>query len=353
MIISKKVFSLKQNIEIKQRNEKVEFFKGLAMILVLLHHCFVPLNELILLFHMPLFFIISGYVDARFNNKNYCFKDYFIKRFKRLIIPYIIFELINLFIWLIICIVNNNDLNLFYSLLSIISCINSTKYTGLCGRLWFLPCMFVSNILFYFIKKICKYNWQKAITLILLLVLSYVFSYIIPYRLPFTFDTAMLATFFIFIGYLTNNSMEKLINNTKYLKDLILLLSLICIFVIIFKIGNPKMLMYINQYGNYYFSILEAIIGSTIFIIISKYIYKVINNFNTVKNIVLWYSNNSLMSFPVHLQIKCILLLISQFYFSRFIILFPITFILNIIVVNIISNIISYYFSRKYLKLNR
>ena len=50
------------NTNNKSCNEYVDFMRGMAMILVLLHHATVPCDEYILSLHMPLFFIIYGYV---------------------------------------------------------------------------------------------------------------------------------------------------------------------------------------------------------------------------------------------------------------------------------------------------
>lgn len=46
----------------KNRIEKVDFLRGLAMLLVLLHHSGFPFGSFILAFHMPLFFVISGWL---------------------------------------------------------------------------------------------------------------------------------------------------------------------------------------------------------------------------------------------------------------------------------------------------
>ena len=48
----------------KNRLEYLDFLRGAAMLLVLLHHSNVPNGEWILSFHMPLLFALSGYADA-------------------------------------------------------------------------------------------------------------------------------------------------------------------------------------------------------------------------------------------------------------------------------------------------
>ena len=50
----------------KKRNEQIDVARGIAILLVILGHSFYsiedPLNKIILSFHMPLFFFLSGIV---------------------------------------------------------------------------------------------------------------------------------------------------------------------------------------------------------------------------------------------------------------------------------------------------
>lgn len=50
----------------KKRNEQIDVARGIAILLVILGHSFysieAPLNKIILTFHMPLFFFLSGLV---------------------------------------------------------------------------------------------------------------------------------------------------------------------------------------------------------------------------------------------------------------------------------------------------
>lgn len=147
--MTKTVFSVSQKqIMNSNRVELFDFLRGGAMILVLLHHSGFPYSKWILAFHMSLFFILSGYTESLRNSYNkQTFGSFALKRFKRLILPYFSFEIINLMIWYIRCLVLHKSIHFIQPLISIITCINTDSYTGLCGRLWFLPCMFVSSII--------------------------------------------------------------------------------------------------------------------------------------------------------------------------------------------------------------
>ena len=65
----------------------VDSLKGLAIILAVLGHIASPLSSFIYSFHMPLFFIISGF----FLNPTNELKRELIKSFKRLFNPFFIY----------------------------------------------------------------------------------------------------------------------------------------------------------------------------------------------------------------------------------------------------------------------
>lgn len=67
-------------VQNKQRIEWIDTIKGVGIILVLIGHCNIPnINQYIYLFHMPLFYIISGYCWNVDKNRNLPFKDFFKK----------------------------------------------------------------------------------------------------------------------------------------------------------------------------------------------------------------------------------------------------------------------------------
>ena len=85
------------------------------------------------------------------------FVDYAKSRFIRLIIPYFSFEFLNLMLSIIynfmIC---GNSFEMPSALFCIITCSNSSMYPGLCMRFWFLPCLFVTDLLLWGILRVRK-----------------------------------------------------------------------------------------------------------------------------------------------------------------------------------------------------
>lgn len=93
---------MEQNI----RNEDIDFFRGIAAILMILGHSFITypvdisnvkwcaaIENLIYMFHMELFFLISGLVYKCVN-----YKKFINKKANRILVPYIFFGVLALFL---------------------------------------------------------------------------------------------------------------------------------------------------------------------------------------------------------------------------------------------------------------
>ena len=79
-----------------QRNESLDILKGTGIILVVLAHIISRenINPFIYLFHMPLFFFVSGMTMYYSYKQDIKFKDYLSKKVKNILLPYFIFSLI-------------------------------------------------------------------------------------------------------------------------------------------------------------------------------------------------------------------------------------------------------------------
>lgn len=72
----------------KKRIEWIDYLGGFAMLLVFMQHAKVPLiTRMILTFHMPLFFYISGFLFIENKSFKKSFKKFFAGKVKRLLVP--------------------------------------------------------------------------------------------------------------------------------------------------------------------------------------------------------------------------------------------------------------------------
>ena len=145
----------------KNRIDWIDISKGILIILVVLGHSQIStlLKILINSFHMPAFFILSGITFKSSINFNKFVK----KKFFSLIMPYLIFSFIMILYQLTKAFLfSGYKFDIISGLVSIVLPISGRVATSVYG-LWFLPCLFLTEILAYFIFKskekiiLCQY----------------------------------------------------------------------------------------------------------------------------------------------------------------------------------------------------
>lgn len=158
-----------------QQIQFISIAKGIAILLVLLGHVAgTPniLNKYIHSFHMPVFFFLSGY----FFNEKYLKINFFhfLKiRWKRLIAPYFFMSLICYILFIlypgIIKILFNTEIEYWYfmkPIIRIIYSIGTIEWLPNCSPLWFLTCLFITQIIFFqVLKNTTNYKHLSLITL--------------------------------------------------------------------------------------------------------------------------------------------------------------------------------------------
>ncbi len=75
----------------QQRDKAIDVLKAIGIIMMVYGHCGLPGTHFIYLFHMAIFFIVTGFLfdDRKFNSFD-SWKRYIIKKFKKLYIPYVV-----------------------------------------------------------------------------------------------------------------------------------------------------------------------------------------------------------------------------------------------------------------------
>ena len=334
-----KIFSVKTPVS-KNRILYLDFIRGLLMLSVLYHHALAPLNRYILQFHMPALFLVSGYTEG-LRQKEVPFCQYVKGKFLRLMVPYMAFELVNvpLFLaargWL-----GHGPFSWKDAVVSIVTCVNNA-YTGLYGRLWFLPAMFVASVLAYGIKRYLSKRHSVAIIgwCLMLFVLSYLSCRRLPCRLPFTIDTALLGAAFLLLGYVATPWLSRFFACRKIGYDIILLLLCGGVFVAANKLADPTCYMYTNAYSDYPFMVVCALSGTALFFIVVKLLTPLMQRIPLVQEGVVWYSVHSLAVFPVHLTIKVLFIpLLERWHCHHWAVLLLLMLLLSIPLVNLITN---------------
>ncbi len=259
----------------KNRLDYIDVCKALGIILVILGHTYnIPhhLYNIIYSFHMPLFFILSGYTFNRDKNINMSFGEFISKKSKQYLIPYFIFCIANLGIQIAWALVfSSHDITLDYLITNvkgILLCYSNMANMPNCSPLWFLVCLFFSDILFWIIIKLKeKYAFIPAF------LCAAIYYILIPFckdftSFPFKFPTFLIATFFLYIGYITKKIMTNKVFSKKNVPLIAIIPALIgCLCIII--LTENKVGMNENFYSNYFIFIATSIIMSVSVIYLS------------------------------------------------------------------------------------
>lgn len=255
-----------------QRIKWIDYLKGFLILTVMFGHTLVPskiLKPYVYSFHMPLFFILSGYTMSI---EKYSFKEFIIKKFKTLILPGFIFM-----IPITLC-------ETYFLHLRTINSEAIFKGTLLQIRgndvtiAWFLIILFVSEILLYIIINGIR---NEKFTLVLITILSisdYIYLRLMrtPLKsklLPYSMDIIGISMFFIYLGYfIKHRKIEIKKDRNLYMINFFIISILTC--YLNYKKYGYHVDIYSCRFGNYLLFMISAISGSIGLIMLFKKIHK-------------------------------------------------------------------------------
>jgi len=193
--------------------------RGIGILLVLLGHNNPPFIYMIYGFHMPLFFIISGYLykDSETTKPIW---DEIRKILTRYLLPYCILGTINLALHVVhIRVVAEDHQWPAWSVVKeyIIALLTANgEHMPACGPLWFLFSLAISLFTFYLIRKIPAFT-VRAIIMALCIVATALLE---GHELLYSLHTVCIAIVFLEMGYLLKGYgvIEKLSEDSGKLK---------------------------------------------------------------------------------------------------------------------------------------
>lgn len=279
---------MEQGQELK-RVQWVDILKGLLILFVILGHSVSNshIKNYISTFYMPCFFILSGW----FMKKKADLGIYTMKRVKSILLPYLFFSII----WILFCFLKNfiieTDFNIIKAFVSIF-----LPYSGRTGgnvyNLWFLPCLFFSQI----IIAVIIYN-KKILRLIGIFVwfLFLVLGIIVELYCSLLYAIS-IASIFVFFGFIIQNYvLIKIDNNANlwYVLSLVicLILNIVCFIVNVYCF-NKTLDFSAGSFGILPVYLIGAISGSLFFILL----FRKIKSFKPLEYI----GKNSLVYYALH-----------------------------------------------------
>lgn len=292
-----------------KRLDYLDMVKGIAIILVVLGHIDLGTNPICIWlysFHLPLFFIVSGILINYKQEMKLDFKIILRKKSFVLLFPYFSFSILYLIYDILKLLIFNKG-----TLLSILQNIYLTLSLFGISTLWFLPCLFLGEMLFIFTSK--KFSDKSWLIIFSFTISSIVVSIVLnQYQiisgtsmfkiLKYFFITifrSFIAMSFIGFGYYIFSLQKNTTDNqeTRSKKELIFGITLFIINIFLSQQNSLVDLHYliINNAFLYY---ITSIIGSLSILSLCK-------NLKLLK-VLSFYGINSLVIMVTHLYFPVI-----------------------------------------------
>lgn len=247
-----------------ERNKTLDFAKGIAIILMVIRHCYSKENFVLTLiygFHMPLFFMISGiiYREKIYANEQYRFRvPKIVLRYMK---PYYIYcVLFSAFVLALRVLGGRVDV--------LAECANYLwKIFSLQGisSLWYLPCLLLAELIF-----ICVYRLRR----ILLLPVG-ICAYLIALLIPVDGILVVLWRSFIGLGFLVFGfyippTVEKIKEKVSISNSLVAFTGA-CVFVLylIVALKNGMVTLVELRFNNSLLYSVSAVLGSILLLLLS------------------------------------------------------------------------------------
>ena len=255
-----------------QRIEFVDLAKGICISLVVLLHVFGDISgdiiQIMYLFHMPLFFVLSGFFFKTYDGLIPLVK----KKTNTLIIPFF-------FTFVFIVLPTTILLNKFSGRTTTLSNLfyggEGKLNLGIDGAIWFLLCLFAVNIYFYLILLLTKRN---VVGITILSIICGISGYMLSQSnvvLPMWMDSALTAMPYFLLGYLLrrySNVLYGSFNRKDMIYAILSLVALISVYMFDKLQGNSQIIYGDNTFNIHFLPLFIGGASGTYFVLmIAKY----------------------------------------------------------------------------------
>lgn len=191
-------------MEDTKRLQWIDTLKAIGITLVFLGHSGAPFHDGIYLFHMPLFFVISGFLWNTDKYSSMAVRSFIKAKFTAYIIPYLKIAAVCLALFgIIIPLVTQVGYEMFVAKLVkylfgiLIYSRGTVEWMPQCSPLWFLTCLFFAEVLFFMIMKLNRPLYGVLVSGIVGFVMSQIGKYF-----PWNIDNAFTCVPYLYIGLL-------------------------------------------------------------------------------------------------------------------------------------------------------
>lgn len=212
-------------MQIVKRMDWLDMAKGYGIILVMIAHLceWTPVGSVIYSFHIPLFFLLSGYLFSIRGS----FPEFLKKKAQGMLVPYFALA-VPMILWDMF--VEKGGLHWPYApmiangkIMSLNSyngtfnwdAVKSQKPLDVLERdvlglfiqermwtFWFLSCLFVVSLLFYVLVRFLKKEWVRLVVVCAITAAGFLYDFLGGGALPWNVDLALTALPFFYVGWL-------------------------------------------------------------------------------------------------------------------------------------------------------
>ena len=297
------------------RSSIFDILKGIGIILVVLGHCGFIYTNFIYMFHMPLFFIVTGYFFKELNYDNWLnVKNFIVRKIKFLYVPYVLTNLIflyctQLFIKLHFYSAQTPE-NIMMKGYDIIEPLSFKLYLiktfeililylrePLSGPTWFLKVLFFISVFSCIGHYICKKIFKNTIKFQIARFLIYLLLFMLGNILHlikcnfYQIGTILTSCMFFYDGICYQKYQNKI--KITYISFLISFIILLLSYLYQYPYRTE---ISVNSYLNPFIILLTSITGFIFLLSISKFL----NNNEIVKNILAFIGANTLWILCLH-----------------------------------------------------
>lgn len=178
------------------RIEYIDVFRAFGIILMVMGHVGfgVYFDHFIHVFHMPMFFFISGFFFKSKSKEELSFWTYLKKKMRTLLVPYLFFGILHMVIYVLLYGWSTEPLEHLVW-------INTDKLP-IAGALWFLTALFFADVIYFLLDRFIKNKYVFWAVIILLAVAGCTANRL-PFTLPFGLSASLAALLLYHFGRLT------------------------------------------------------------------------------------------------------------------------------------------------------
>jgi len=276
-------FLFPKNLCMKKRNNEIDIAKGFGIILVIWGHTVCPVKPYFFIFHMPIFFLLSGYVF----NVNDSVKATLKKKIRSLIIPFIFFLILQRIGFIIIHLIDRT-FEMSHLLLWM------PVYPGITiGPLWFFIALFITTICFSVINRL-PHEWIKFLFALLATFSGYLLSKF-GIHLPLHIDSALSMMLFFCVGsQLSRIHLDKL---KSWKNRTLFSIASIMLYFLFLYVHLPAIDISLNIFGGPFILTLALMFLGCFMVLFSC---KVLDYIPHIRTFMGYIGKNSLTVFAIH-----------------------------------------------------